>query len=248
MNAIAKIAAGGQKPITMTSLELVDFINSHEGRQDLTHANFMAKVPKVLGEGGVIQFQHTYVHPQNGQTYPCYRFPKREACLMAMSYSYELQAKVFDRMTELEADQAPKLPQSMAQALRLAAEQAEVLERQQAQLALAAPKAEFVDRYVQAEAGSMGLRQVCKLLGTKETEFTAFLLARGLMYRPSERGPLTPRAEHIHYGRFKAKTGTAGHGDSSRAYVYFKFTAKGVEWIAGLWGQHKANAQAAKEV
>jgi hypothetical protein len=24
--------------------------------------------------------------------YPCYRFPKREACLMAMSYSYEIQA------------------------------------------------------------------------------------------------------------------------------------------------------------
>jgi hypothetical protein len=24
-----------------------------------------------------------------------YRFPKREACLMAMNYSYDLQAKVF---------------------------------------------------------------------------------------------------------------------------------------------------------
>jgi hypothetical protein len=33
---------------------------------------------------------------------PGYTFPKREACLMAMSYSYELQAKVYDRMTALE--------------------------------------------------------------------------------------------------------------------------------------------------
>lgn len=88
--------------VTMSSLELVDFINAYEGRNDLTHANFMAKVPKVLGEGGVIQFKDTYVHPQNGQVYPCYNFPKREACLMAMSYSYELQAKVYDRMTALE--------------------------------------------------------------------------------------------------------------------------------------------------
>lgn len=31
-----------------------------------------------------------------------YHFPKREACLMAMSYSYDLQAKVYDHMTALE--------------------------------------------------------------------------------------------------------------------------------------------------
>ena len=88
---------------TMTSLELVDFINASraEGEAELRHDSFMAKVPKVLG--GVQNLLDTYIHPQNGQTYSCYRFPKREACLMAMSYSYELQAKVFDRMTELEA-------------------------------------------------------------------------------------------------------------------------------------------------
>lgn len=91
----------------MTSLELVEFINSEraEGEAELRHDSFMAKVPKVLG--GVQNLLDTYIHPQNGQTYSCYRFPKREACLMAMSYSYELQAKVFDRMTELEAKQAP---------------------------------------------------------------------------------------------------------------------------------------------
>lgn len=91
--------------VTMSSLEMVEYINSmrEEGEPVLTHANFMAKVPKVLGEKGLIHLNDTYVHPQNNQTYPCYRFPKREACLMAMSYSYDLQAKVFDKMTELEA-------------------------------------------------------------------------------------------------------------------------------------------------
>lgn len=89
----------------MTSFWSVDFINSQRGEGDaeLRHDHFMAKVPKVLGEGGVPKFRDTYVNPQNGQTYPCYRFPKREACLMAMSYSYELQAKVYDRMTALES-------------------------------------------------------------------------------------------------------------------------------------------------
>ena len=98
--------------VTMTSLELVDFINSQRGKgeAELRHDHFMTKVPKVLGAEGLPKFRDTYIHPQNGQKYPCYRFPKREACLMAMSYSYELQAKVFDRMTELEEEQQkPKL-------------------------------------------------------------------------------------------------------------------------------------------
>jgi len=105
--AIAPTAA-----VTMTSLEMVDYINSQrsEGEAELRHDHFMAKVPKVLGEGGVPRFRDTYINPQNGQTYPCYRFPKREACLMAMSYSYDLQAKVFDRMTELEQRNAPAIP------------------------------------------------------------------------------------------------------------------------------------------
>ena len=102
--------------ITMTSLELVDLINEFrraqatkagqefpsKGFAELRHDSFMDKVPEVLSEGGVQKFLETYLHSQNGQEYPCYRFPKREACLMAMSYSYELQAAVYDRMTALE--------------------------------------------------------------------------------------------------------------------------------------------------
>ena len=112
------ITTAGQ-PATMTSLELVEFINSHRAEQAdargysfpcenfsrLRHDHFIDKVHEVLR--GVPLDRETYRHPQNGQIYNCYRFKKREACLMAMSYSYELQAKVFDRMTDLETAQAP---------------------------------------------------------------------------------------------------------------------------------------------
>ncbi len=92
--------------ITMTSLELVELINSQRvsGQPELRHDNFMAKVPKVLGSAAP-KFLGTVQRPQpirGIREYPCYRFPKREACLMAMSYSYELQTKVFDHMTKLE--------------------------------------------------------------------------------------------------------------------------------------------------
>lgn len=105
--------------ITMTSLEMVDFINSQRGatESELRHDHFMAKVPKVLCEDHAPKFREMVsVAIGSGATRqsPIYRFPKREACLMAMSYSYALQAKVFDRMTALEASTALAVPQSFA--------------------------------------------------------------------------------------------------------------------------------------
>lgn len=236
MTAIAKITAGGQDPVTMTSLELVDFINEQRapGEPELRHDHFMAKVPKVLGESYAPKFLGTQGYGNNN-TRAIYNLPKREACLMAMSYSYELQAKVFDRMTALESSQALAVPQTMAQALRLAAEQAEILEQQQAQLALAAPKVEFVDRYVDA-SGLQTFRQVAKLLRANEARFREFLVDRDVMYYLA--GRMTPHQNHIDAGRFEMRAGVARHNE--HAYTATKFTAKGVEWIAGLWKQHQA--------
>lgn len=145
--------------LTMSSREIVDYINSHREKlaiesgsctdySELRHSDFMRKCLDVLGEG-VRNFSDTLRNEQNGQTYGIYRFPKREACLMAMSYSYELQAIVYDRWQELESKQTFQVPTTLSGALRLAAEQAEVIEQQSAQLAIAAPKAQFFDKVVE---------------------------------------------------------------------------------------------------
>lgn len=82
MNAIMNPA--GNQPITMTSLELVDYINEDrkarakaagaefpsKGFAKLDHSDFMKKVPEVL-QGVSEKFLTPYVHPQNGQTYNC---------------------------------------------------------------------------------------------------------------------------------------------------------------------------------
>lgn len=219
--------------ITMTSLELVQFINNQRavGEAELQHKHFLEKVPKVLGEGCAI-FSATYVHHQNGQTYPCYKFPKREACLMAMSYSYDLQAKVFDRMTELEQQQGQKLPKTFSEALRLAAEQAEQIEAQALQIEQQKPAVEFVNRYTVADSGSKGFREVCKLLKAEEHKFKAWLMSKKIMYRLA--GKLTAHQNHIDAGRFEVTAGEAnGH-----AFNSCKFTPKGVVWIAGEWAKH----------
>lgn len=103
-----------RQPVTMTSVEIVQFINDlrkeeahdagaafpSDGHAILQHKHFLDKVPEVLGERSAefsADLQDIY-----GRHRPGYRFPKREASLMAMSYSYRIQAKVWDHMTALE--------------------------------------------------------------------------------------------------------------------------------------------------
>ena len=105
MNPMMKITAAHSMPsrqVTMSSLELVEFINTQRGpgKVQLRHDHFMAKVPKVLGFHAP-KFLGTQKYG-NGNSREICVFPKREACLMAMSYSYELQAIVYDRMTAQE--------------------------------------------------------------------------------------------------------------------------------------------------
>ena len=131
--------------ITMTSLELVDYVNSErkekalaagvafpsKGFAKLEHADLMKKVSEVLGKD-VGNFSGIYLDAY-GREQPCYHFPKREACLMAMSYSYELQAKVFDKMTALEQVVAkPVMVKSPAMQMIIAQAQAfDAMEQEQ---------------------------------------------------------------------------------------------------------------------
>jgi|GEM_PF-1219624 len=180
------MSATPAEAVTMTSLALVDFINSQrkDGEAVLTHADFMKKVPKVLG-GGEGKFSDTYVHPQNGQTYPSYRFPKREACLMAMSYSYDIQASVFDKMTALEQELAQKLhPAALPNFLDPAesaiawAEQYKARQVVEQQLSLVEPKAIAFDNMVNV-AGGLTFRTLAKDLNVNENVLRTFLKEHG---------------------------------------------------------------------
>lgn len=127
---------------------------------------------------------------------------------------------------------AHKLPQTFAQALMLAAQQAVQIEQQQAQIEAAKPAVEFVDRFVAAE-GLKGFREVCKLLKANEDRFKEFLLDRKIMYRLG--GKLTAFQYHIDAGRFEVRAGVAKANE--RAFTSTKFTSKGIEWVAGEWAK-----------
>jgi phage antirepressor YoqD-like protein len=225
-------------PVTMTSLELVQFINNQRdaGAAELMHSDFLKKVIQVLGGAG--NFSSTYLDAQN-KVRPCYALPKREACLMAMSYSCDLQAKVFDRMTELEKQNTQPVAMSRMDILTMAIDSERRAIAAESQLTLAAPKAAFVDAYVDT-TGLKGFRQVAKLLKAKENQLREFLTTKQIMYRLG--GEWHPYQNHIDAGRLEVKTGSSEV--SGHAFNRSFFTSKGVEWLAGLWAVHSLRSVA----
>lgn len=225
MSAVTIHGAGA---ITMTSLELVEFINSQRGpgEAELRHADFLAKVVKVLGSDER-KFSSVY-KGGNGQDRPCYRFPKREACLMAMSYSYELQAKVFDRMTELEAQAAQPTslalpdftnPAAAARAWAAEFERRQALELETSQqakvLAVTVPKAAVFDD-LHHRPGCMCIRDAAKNIGVGERALIRKLIEVGWLYRrdlaDGRQGSLKASAYTLERGYFEHQPRTGRDG------------------------------------
>ncbi|MCW0310678.1 hypothetical protein NB694_000478 [Pantoea ananatis] len=227
--ANAPVVSAIQSPV-MTSREIADLT----GKQ---HAHVMRDIHSMFTELNINPegYLHFWIHPQNGQQYPEFCLDREHTECLITGYSAILRMKVIKRLHELEQSQPAKIPQTFAEALRLAAEMEEEKERLQLQLTEAAPKVAFVDRYVTA-TGSMTFRQVAKLLEAKEPELRLFLLDSRIMYRLN--GVMTPYSQHIEAGRFEVRTGTTS--DSNYAFSQSRFTAKGVQWIGGLWTAHKA--------
>ncbi|POQ07496.1 hypothetical protein CXB40_14870 [Pseudomonas syringae pv. avii] len=180
---------------TMTSLEIVEMINKEReaiekltGKEQkvLQHKHFLAKVVATLGETQSAKFLADYNDERN-RVQKCYVFPKREATLMAMSYSPAISAAVYDRMTELEEKAEKNLiklpdfsnPAEAARAWAVEYERSVALavevEQKKELLAIAAPKVEFVDQFVEAD-GALGIQAASRLLKMNMRELGHWLV------------------------------------------------------------------------
>lgn len=233
MNQLMTIAQAAT--LTMSSQEIADLVESR-------HDNVRVTIERLAARGVIQLPAMQEVKNHLGQTVSVYQLEKRDSYVVVAQLSPEFTARLVDRWQELEAQQSQAfaIPKTLPEALRLAAEQAEALERQQAQLEAARPKVEFVDRFVQSSSGSKGFREVCKLLKANEAEFRAFVMDRRIMYRLG--GKLTAYQCHIDAGRFEVRVGVT---ESEHAYTTTKFTAKGVSWIAGEWAKYQVEQQVA---
>lgn len=211
------------------SMSSLDFLNNiinpsriEAGEKPVRPSDFHARVNDEIDEE--LNYEN-FVVGRTGHKSHYTMLNMEQMTLVGMRESKAVRRSV---LAKLKVMHGPQIPQSLPEALRLAADLAEQKAVLENKLAIAAPKAEFVDHYVEA-SGLIGFREAAKLLKVKESDFRLFLLDNGIMYRLA--GKMTPYAQHLDAGRFTVKTGEAGNG---HAFTQVKFTPKGIQWIAGL--------------
>lgn len=86
-------------PTTMSSREIAELTGKEH--RNVTR-DIEVQLTELMGEGGLLKFEHTYRNEQNGQEYREYHLPKRECLIVVSGYSVELRARIIDRWMELE--------------------------------------------------------------------------------------------------------------------------------------------------
>lgn len=211
--------------VTMSSRDLLDVINNvreQEGENSIRSNDFHARVADELSD---FNYESFVVQNLNKTESVVFKLTKDMCMLVAMRESKKVRRMVLAKLNGIFLN----VPQTLPDALRLAADLVEANNKQKLIIEQQKPAVDFVDNYVKAE-GNYNFRQVAKLLNAKEPELKLFLIENGIIYYTGK--TMTPYQKHIDAGRFVVKTGVS---DTEHAYTQMKFTPKGFNWISELW-------------
>ena len=208
--------------LTMSSREIADLVESR-------HDSVKRTIERLQDKGLIQLTPMVEVKNHLGQVVTEYQLIKRDSYVVVAQLSPEFTARLVDRWQELESQQMPQIPQTLSEALRLAADQAEQIERQNLLLEQQRPKVEFVQRYVEAGT-TKSLRETAKILKVPERAMIDCLVGDGLLFRQS--GNLLPYQKYHVKGLFDVKTGTTEYGHN---YTQTRVTSKGIEYIASRY-------------
>jgi len=197
-----------------------------------------------------------YKHSQNGQQYREFRLTRMQTFDLMTGYNIELRIKVNRRWEELEQtvkNNLPALPTTFAEALRLAANQAEQIEKQQAalnvaegviqdknkELKVAEPKIMYFNKAMTSN-GVYALDIAPKVLKMPfgRTKFVEFLKSQNLLMKYGKPRPLQ---QFVKAGYFtvdqRVRTNQFG---ATISYDVTLITAKGLTYISELWDKYQA--------
>ena len=222
MTKLLPIMNKNSNVLTMSSREIADLVESR-------HDSVKRTIERLQDKGLIQLTPMVEVKNHLGQVVTEYQLIKRDSYVVVAQLSPEFTARLVDRWQELESQQMPQIPQTLSEALRLAADQAEQIERQNLLLEQQRPKVEFVQRYVEAGT-TKSLRETAKILKVPERAMIDCLVGDGLLFRQS--GNLLPYQKYHVKGLFDVKTGTTEYGHN---YTQTRVTSKGIEYIASRY-------------
>lgn len=222
MELLSPMMRKNSSVLTMSSREIADLVESR-------HDSVKRTIERLQDKGLIQLTPMVEVKNHLGQVVTEYQLIKRDTYVVVAQLSPEFTARLVDRWQELENQQMPQIPQTLSEALRLAADQAEQIERQNLLLEQQRPKVEFVQRYVEAST-TKSLRETAKILRVPERAMIDCLVGDGLLFRQS--GNLLPYQKYHVKGLFDVKTGTTEYGHN---YTQTRVTSKGIEYIASRY-------------
>jgi len=205
-----------QSAPTMTSLEIAELVKSRHDSvkrtiERLYESGAISKPPLVAGDKSA-----------NGVIPQFYKIGKRDSYVIVAQLSPEFTAALVDRWQELEQKQAApqfNIPQTLPEALRLAADLAD-------QLAIAAPKVAVYELLADTK-GDVNTSIVAKELGTTANKLNQFLRDSGVKWLNAD----LPKAGYEPW--FNVVALEANGAIRHQCLV----TPKGQIGIAKLWGE-----------
>lgn len=180
------------------------------------HKNVKRDIEKMLKDLGEdkLKFERIYFDSMSRRQSEYLLDRDHTDCLLT-GYSSVLRMRVIKRWKELEGQQ-PQLPQTFAEALQLAADQAKQLEA-------AKPKIEFHDTVVQSNQ-TYKFQEAGKKLQQRPNKFIAWMRQEGYVNKIN-----IPYQRYIEQGLFKMNSGVNDHG---HAYTQGRITTKGLAYFA----------------
>ena len=202
----------------MSSREIAEFTGKR-------HDHVMRDIKKMLLDlypAGAPNFGGTYFSEQ-GKELPLFNLDRKHTDCLLTGYSAAARMKVIERWHELESNQQQKLPQTFAEALQLAADQAKQLE-------LAAPKVEFHDKVVNDEK-TFSFRDAAKKIQQRPNKFIAWLRESGYICLNN-----LAKQQYINQGLFATHSGVS---ESEHHFTQCRVTSKGLSYFTNKLGEVK---------
>ncbi len=210
----------------MSTREIAQLVKSN-------HSDVKRSAERLFTAGLLTQPLAEFPFQHNGNEYTEYRLNKRDSLVLVARLSPEFTAAVVDRWQELEQhahQPAMMIPQTLPEALRLAAELAEQNIELERKVALDAPAVAFAKQIASVEKG-ITLSAFAKTVGLGPTKLFAMLRERKiLMSCRGERWNL-PMQEFVDRGYFATRESTFDSNGERRISFTPLITGKGQQWL-----------------
>ncbi|MGX2956406.1 Rha family transcriptional regulator [Ursidibacter arcticus] len=162
--------------ITMSSREIAELC-SKEHRHVIRDIEVMFE-QLDMGLDGYVQI---WTHPQNGQQYREFLLTQDLTLTLISGYNVKLRKRIIDRWQELENQQSPQIPQTLPEALRLAADLAEQNQVLQLESKQKSEQIESMESYFRN--GISPFEFVKGLNGVNSLKVGAFLVDKNWLYQ-----------------------------------------------------------------